>query len=141
MKNLSKNAKITQSKATTAGGSTDFQGASLDMSGFEGCLFLFNFAAIAATAVTSVKAQESDNGSSGWTDIDDTEQSVAANHDNKSFYVDVYKPRKRYIRPAVDRGTANATVGPITALQYGGLRKAPVSHGTDVQAGKFVIGK
>jgi hypothetical protein len=58
--NLSKNLKITPAITPDNGaaGTTDINGATLDMQGFEGVLIKVVFGAITAGAVTSIKAQQ-----------------------------------------------------------------------------------
>lgn len=132
---MSKSAKINQ-LATVADGAaatTDINSASVDNSGFEGVLFLVAFGAITAGAVTSIKLQQSDDdgASDGWSDIADSAQTIADSDDNKTFYIDLYRPQKRYTRMVVDRGTQNAVVGAINAFQYP-CHKQPTTHGTSV---------
>lgn len=132
---LSKNTKISQVVDATAGaaGTTDIEGDSVDMSGFEGVLFIVMMGAITTNAVTSVKAQQSsDDGSTdAFADLAGTAQTVADDDDGQVFYIDVYRPRERYVRPVIDRGTQNAVVQSVLAVQYG-PRVAPTTHGTGV---------
>ena len=132
--NLSKNSKITQAIAPAAGvaATTDINGATLDMSGFEGVLCIVTFGTITATAVTSIKAQQgADSGLSDAADLAGTAQVVADNDDEKVFYIDLFSPRERYVRVVVDRGTANAVVASAEYIQYG-PRKAETTHATGV---------
>jgi len=132
--NLSKNAKITQAITPTNGvaGTTDINGATLDMSGFEGVLIVVTMGAITATAVTSIKAQQgADSGLSDAADLAGTAQTIADSDDDKVFYIDLFRPAERYVRVVVDRGTANAVVASAEYLQYG-PREAPITHATGV---------
>lgn len=132
--NLSKNAKITQAITPTNGvaATTDINGVTLDMSGFEGVLIVVTMGAITATAVTSIKAQQgADSGLSDAADLAGTAQVIADTDDDKVFYIDLFRPAKRYVRVLVDRGTANAVVASAEYLQYE-PRKAPIAHATGV---------
>lgn len=132
--NLSKNVKITQIITPTAGaaGTTDINGTTLDMSGYEGVLFVVTMGAITTGAVTSIKAQQDTDSAMGTAaDLAGTAQTVADDADEKMFYIDLVKPTERYVRLVVDRATQNAVVASATAYQYG-AHNAPVTHGSNV---------
>ncbi|HFD38541.1 MAG TPA: hypothetical protein ENJ31_01640 [Anaerolineae bacterium] len=135
--NLSKNVRISQAITPTGGaaGTTDINGATLDMQGYEGVLMVVTFGAIVAGAVTSIKAQQgAQSNLSDAADLAGTGQTVADDDDEKTFYIDLYRPTERYVRLVVDRGTQNATVAEALYIQYGqqGGRKSPSSHGSNV---------
>ena len=140
MTNLSKNVKITPAILPSAGaaGTTDIEGATLDMSGFEGVLIMIVMGAITATAVTSIKAQQgAESDLSDAADLEDSGQDIADDDDNQTFFIDLYRPAERYVRLLVDRGTANAAVASATYIQYSG-RKPPFSHASGV-SGELII--
>lgn len=131
---LSKNDKITQVITPTAGaaGTTDINGTTIDMQGFERVLFILTMGAIVSGAVTSIKAQQgAASDMSDAADLAGTKVTIADDDDEEVFYVEVDKPRERYVRLVVDRATQNATVAAAVAIQSG-ARKAPTSHGTGV---------
>lgn len=132
--NLSKNVKISTAVTPTAGAAaaTDITGSILDMQGFEGVLVIVRMGAITAGAVTSIKVQQ-DTDSAGGTmaDLEGTSQTIADTDDDKTFYIDLYKPAERYVRLYVDRATQNAVVASAEYIQYG-ARDMPTTHGTDV---------
>jgi len=137
MSNISKNDKVTIAITSAAGvaGTADINGATLDMLGYEGVLMIVNFGVITGGAVTSIKAQQDTASGMGTAaDLEDTGQTIADTDDEKTFYIDLYRPQKRYVRLVVDRGTQNAIVASATYIQYGQKsgRKAPVTHGTNV---------
>jgi len=131
---LSEAVKISTAVTPTDGvaGTTDIEGTILDMSGFDGVLMLVRMGTITATAVTSIKAQSgTDDTMSDAADLEGTSQSIAADDDDETFYIDLRAPKERYVRLYVDRGTANAVVASAEYIQY----KAHVlvtSHGTGV---------
>lgn len=132
--NLSRNIKITPAITPDNGtaGTTDINGATLDMQDFEGVLIEVVFGAITASAVTSIKAQQgAESDLSDAADLEGTGQTIADDDDNETFYIDLYRPQERYVRLVVDRGTQNAVVASATYYQYG-ARKKPVSHATGV---------
>ena len=130
--NFAKDHKISQCSTVTAGaaGTTDISATSVDMLGFEQVTFVVPIGAIVSDAVTSIKAQGSSDNSS-FSDLAGTSQTIADTDDDKTFYVNVVKPSYRYVRLVVDRGTQDATVGGIIAIQSN-PKTLPVSHGTSV---------
>lgn len=128
--NLSKMTKITRHNNAVAAGTTDITPSSgIDMQNFEGCLFIVPFGPITAGAATSIKVQQSsDDGSSDtYADLAGTSVTVEDDDDNQVFWVDVYRPRERYLKLIVDRGTQNAVVDGIIAIQYG-PKNLPTTH-------------
>lgn len=130
---LSKKTKLSIAVTPTAGaaGTSDINGTTLDMAGFMGVLITVTMGAIVSGAVTSIKAQQgAASDMSDAADLEGSAQTIADTDDEKVFYIDVYRPTKRYVRLVVDRGTQNATLT-ATYQQYG-PRKPPTTHGTNV---------
>lgn len=134
MQNLSKNVKITHAITAANGvaGTTDIEGVTLDMQGFEGVLMICTFGVITGSAVTSIKAQQgAASNLSDAADLLGTAQTVADDDDGETFYIDLYQPEERYVRLYVDRGTQNAVVACANYIQYG-AREVPTTHATGV---------
>ena len=133
MQNLISNVKLTQCNTLTQGaaGTTAIKGAAIDMSDYETVLFVVPFGTITAGAVTSIKAQQSvDTTDGNFTDLQGTSVTVADTNDDTTFYLEVSKPIKRYVRLYVSRGTQNAVVGNIIAIQAEGRVKPPTQDTT-----------
>lgn len=132
--NLADALTVERTITVTAGaaGMTTINGTAVDMANHEGALFVVQFGAIAAGAVTSIKVQQSDDdgATDTYDDLAGSNQAVAVADAEKVFYVDIFRPRKRYVRIVVSRATANATCSAIVA-KYG-ARKYPTSQGTGV---------
>ncbi len=132
--NISKNVKISTAITPTDGvaATSDINGSILDMQGFEGVLVVVRMGAITGSAVTSIKMQQ-DTAAGGGTmaDLEGTAQTIADTDDDKTFFIDLYRPRERYVRVVVDRATQNAVVASAEYFQYG-PKEAPVTHGTGV---------
>jgi hypothetical protein len=133
---LSYAAKTSLVITPTAGaaGTTDIEGTSVDMQGFEAVLFTVIMGAITANAVTALKVQQSDDdgAADAYSDLEGTSQTIGDGDDGEVFYVDVFRPSKRYVRLYIDRATQNAVVAAAIAQQYH-CREQPVTHGTGVQ--------
>lgn len=131
---LSRRTKISQAVTVTNGAAatTDINGVTLDMAGFMGVMIMVTMGAIVSGAVTSIKAQQgAASDLSDAADLEGSAQVIADTDDEKTFYIDIYRPAERYVRLVVDRGTQNATVASATYIQYGS-RKPPTTHGSNV---------
>ena len=123
---------IAVAASARAAGQTAINGANLHMQGYEGAVAIIEMGTIAATAVTSIKWQQSDTTTSAdFSDLEGTGIDIAADDDDKIFVSELYKPTKRYVRIVVARATANAALRAATYIQYK-ARSAPVTQGTDV---------
>lgn len=127
----------------TAAGITAINGTGYDMQDFEGILFVCAMGALTATQVTNLKAQQSnDNGvADPYADITGAATAAAADTDsNKLLILDVYRPLKRFVRPVVNRATANAAIDGVIALRYGAKRAPTTQPATDVSQAKAALG-
>lgn len=133
--NLLKDIKVTRVMNAVAAGTSDQNGATLDMQGFDGVLFVASFGTLTATQVTAIKAQQgAASDLSDAADLAGTLTGPMADGDsNKLLCLDVYRPQERYVRCVVDRGTANAVIDGVIAIQYKGS-KLPITQGTTVSA-------
>lgn len=131
--------KVSRPVNATAAGTTAINGTGYDMQDFEGIVFICAMGTLTATQVTSLKAQGSaDN--SVWADISGATTAAAADGDsNKVLLLDVYRPQQRYVRPVVNRATANAVIDGVVAIQYG-PKKAPTTQSSDVSQSAGVLG-
>lgn len=119
---LSESVLINRCANAAAAGTTDVNGAAVDMQatpGALGVLFIALLGTLTSTQVTKLKAECSDN-NSDWADFSTpiTTAAAADGDSNKLLVCDVYKPGHRYIRPVLDRGTANAVLDGIIAIPY-----------------------
>lgn len=119
--NSATNEKVTRVMNAQAAGTSDVSSAALDMANFDGVKFYVSFGTITSGAVTSVKVQQSsdDAASDAYADLEGTAVTVADDDDNQVVVIDVYRPKERYLEVVVDRGTANAVIDGVVAVQYG----------------------
>lgn len=137
-RNLSNQMKLTRAKVAVAAGTSDQNSSIIDMANFEGVIFTVLFGTITSGAVTSVKLQHgADSGGSDMADIEGTSITVADTESNKAVRLDLYRPRYRYVRCVVDRGTQNAVLDGITADQYG-ARVQPTTDDSTTVTGREV---
>lgn len=137
--NLSRSAKFTRVINATAAGATDVNGGTIDMAHWEGVLFVAAVGTLTATQVTAMHAQQGAlaDGSDMADLLGSSVGPLADGDGTKMLMLDVFQPRERYVRAVLDRGTANAVVDGVIAIQYG-PRKIPAVQDTSVKAAKFV---
>ena len=130
---ISHDCKIVQAATVTAGaaGTSDITSDAVDTAGFECCCFIVPIGAAVAGAVTSIKVQQCDTSGGSYSDLTGTSVTIADSDDDKTFYVEVTRPREQFLKLVVDRGTAAATVGGVIAI-LGGAGNKPTSHGASV---------
>jgi hypothetical protein len=130
---ISHDCKIVQAATVTAGasGTTDVTSDAVDTAGFESCCFIVPIGGVTSTAVTSIKVQQCDTSGGSYADLLGTSVTIADSDDDKTFYVEVSRPREQFLKLVVDRGTAAAVVGGVIAV-LSGAGNRPVTHGTGV---------
>jgi len=129
---LFQNAKVFRCKGAVAAGATDItDAAGVDVAPGESVTFIFDFGAITANAVTSVKAQQSsDDGSAdAYADLAGSKVTVADSDDDHLVILEVVKPQERYVKPFVSRATQNAVLNGIWAVVTG-VKNVPVTQPT-----------
>jgi hypothetical protein len=134
---LSTSCKFVQAITYTAGaaGAIDVEGAVVDMSGFSGICAVVQFGAIQPTSVIHINMVQSDVvAMSNPDDLAGSKQAIAADKDNKVFYLDVLRPQKRFVQLHVDIGTDTAAVSAMYILY--GADKKPVTHDATTIAGE-----
>ena len=133
---LTNKVKTTRVMDAVAAGTTSQNGSSVDMANFESVRFTAMFGALTATQTTSLKAQQSDDDGSAddWTDIEGSDTGpMGDDDDNDCLILDLTKVQKRYVRPVVVRGVANAVIDGVIADQYG-PRNEPVTQDATIIA-------
>ena len=123
--NLSKNVKIDQILGYFSAGVTEKASAILDMSGYEGILFVASFGDILANGTIDVFADGDDeNGAGSMAELAGTAAytvtAAAAALTYSCIVLDVYKPLERYIRCNINPVSENAEILGITAIRYKG---------------------
>jgi len=121
---LSNHVKITKVADHSAADTTAVNSTGVDMAGYEGVLFVTSFGT--ANANNTVNAAQ--GLTSGGTYDDLLGSSVASGTSDEDVWIDVYRPRDRFVRLEAARGTSS-TLESIWAVQYGG-RKQPVDNTT-----------
>ncbi len=121
---LSNGAAILQAAATTAAGTTEVDGAEIDMSGFEGVLFVVKFGT--AAAGNTISLQQTNVSTTYSADV--LGSLITPGSSDEIVWVDFFKPTNRYCRVQVQRGTSS-TLDWAVAIRYG-AHKGPVDNTT-----------
>lgn len=138
--NLSKNVKVTRVMDAVAAGQAANNGDILDMSGFEGVVFICALGTVTDASVVTMKAQQDDaNAAAGMADLSGATVSLTGSSDsNQCLLLDLYRPTKRYVRCVVTTATQNAAIDGVIAIQYSG-RYLPVTQSTDIDASTLSV--
>lgn len=142
MLGLLRNSNILRVINATAAGTTTISSSGVDMSDAETVTFYLALGTLTATAVPTVKVQQSDDdgASDAYDDLGGSLQTFDDQQGNKIVAVEVIRPLKRYVRIQVGRGTANAVLDGAVAVKSH-IRKTPVAqHSTVAGTPKTLIG-
>lgn len=138
--NIGRQLKVTRVLNAVAAGTSVQNGAVIDMAGWDGVILIAAFGTITATGVQGLKAQQGLAANlSDAADLAGSLTSVPDSDSNKVAVLDIYRPQERYVRAVVTRGTANAVIDGVIAIQYKG-RKAPAVNDTTVSNAKYLNG-
>lgn len=121
MPNLSSSTKIESALATTGAGTSEIDGAGIDMQGYEGVLFVAKYGT--AAAGNFLQGQQSTDNSS-FADLEGT--AVGVGSSDEIVFLDIHKPQEQFVRVQAQRGTSSTLDWGI-ALKYG-ARKQPVDN-------------
>lgn len=144
MSNISKGIKVTVVEAAATAGTSELVSDVLDMSGYEGVMFLAMLGDVTSDSVLTLTVKgNSANSTSSPTPVTqkatDAFTATGSTADSKVLMVDVYKPPLRYVFASLTRTAANAVVGGVIAIQYGAGLK-PTSQDASVIASAFGVG-
>lgn len=141
MEDLNRETKVVRVMNAVAAGTTNQNGTGVDMQGFESVTFFALFGTLTATQVTSIKAQQSDDdgAADAYSDLAGSDSGGLADADsNKGIVLSVVRPRKRWVRPVVLRGTANAVIDGVVAV-LARAHKDPTTHDSSVALSETVV--
>ena len=123
MLNLNKNVEIRVAKAHQTSSTADFDSGYVDMQGRETVRFIVSFVTgHASNRYVSVSMADTTTGSGVVTVIG---SKVLATTAKPTVVIEIIRPRQRYVKAVVVRGTAVA-VGPVL-VELAGPAKAPVT--------------
>ncbi len=118
---LSKDVKFTRVSNSAVAATTDVDSSRVDMTGYDSVMFVALLGDVTSTSVLQIlaKSNAADSTSSSTTEATGTAVTAGAtDNDNVLYGVDLHKPTLRYAYCTLKRGTANAVVDGILAIQY-----------------------
>lgn len=135
--NLSNGVKITKVAAASSAGTSTINGTTVDMTGFEGVLFVTTIGTANAGNIFKAQIGEKADGSDA---ADLKGSAVVAEGSGSVVWLDIYRadPSQKYIRPVVVRG-ASTTVGEIYAIQYESRKQAVGNNIENTIIGKLLV--
>jgi hypothetical protein len=121
VKYLTNNCLLSLVQAALADGSTDPNSSSVDMAGYDGCLFVGIVGTITTTGTCTLAVEQSSDDGVADAFSALTGASAVASLAAKSdllLVIDVQHPTKRYLRTSLTRATANSVWGGTIAIRY-----------------------
>jgi hypothetical protein len=123
--------KITTA-APTATGTTTITSSAIDMSGFEGALFICRLGSPATN--NNIRIKQCDT--TGGTYADLTGTLVGNNATDNPLIVEINRPLEGFLKWEVTRGTTT-TIDAVTVIQYGAKGVRPVTQPSGTQSEKY----
>lgn len=146
MQNLLKDCKVVLVNSGAAAGQTEVDSSIVDTAGYDGVMFIAILGTVVDTCVLQLAAQGNTlNQAGGMAQISNqiTPSVTAAGNSNSLLVIDTLFPagskNYRYVRAALTRTTANATVQGIVAILYEAKNK-PVAADASILASLFGLG-
>ena len=126
--NLSANVQVDQILGYYAAGTTKETSDIIDMSGYEGVLFIAELGTIIAGGTLDVFVEENTiNSASGMarlaTTTAHTVTTANATHAKSCILVDVYQPKEQFLQCNITPAAQNAVILGITAIRYKGTHR------------------
>lgn len=120
---LLKNVKVAYVAGAAVAAQTEVLSTVLDMTGYDGVMFIALLGDVTATSVLTLTAKgNTASSTSSPTPVTQKATSAftagASDADSAALIVDVYDPALRYMFASLTRTVANAVVNGIVAIQY-----------------------
>lgn len=129
--NLSSNVKVSLASGAAAVATTNVNGSTLDMSGFDGVVFILQAGAITDGNLAVKAAGGAASDGSDKSDLAGTLTTITNAQDTDLAVLDLYRPLQRYVTPVIVRGgSTGAVVQGLVAIQYCGSTKPTVQDAT-----------
>ena len=134
--NLLANVKVDQVLGYFAAGQTAQKATIIDMAGYEGCMFIYEFGTILNTGVLTCDINGNTVNATGGTKLGTstvaTVTATTAALAQSCIVVDIFQPQpgtSRYLEAMITPSVVNAVILGITAIRYQGKYKPEVTTG------------
>lgn len=133
---LVKNVKVDQVLGYYAAAQTTRKSDVIDMAGYEGCMFIFEFGTLLETGTIACDINGNTTNATGGTKLAGgatyTVTAAGALLGKSAIVVDIFQPEpttSRYIEAMITLGVANTLITGITAIRYQGKYKPELTTG------------
>jgi hypothetical protein len=119
--NLLTDTKVVKVHNGAGAGTSAQTSTHVDMTGFDGVMFIADLGTVTDNCVLTLKAQDgakSDNTDQADISGATTAAFTAATSSNTAIVLDVVEPQKQYVRAVLGRTTQNAVLNTIIAILY-----------------------
>jgi len=120
MPNMADSTKITKISDVVSANTGDVNSSGVDMSGYEGALFLSSYGTAASDNILHIEQSDDDGSSDAYSALTGTD--VGAGSSDEDQWLDIYRPLKKWLRCVAERGTST-TLENIWVIQYGARNK------------------
>lgn len=131
------NVKLFKAADHSAAGTSDVTSAAIDTQGYHGVLVFTSFGTAASGNLLRAQQSEDDGGSDAYSDLEGT--SVTSGSSDEDVWIDIYDPRKRYVKVVATRGTSS-TLESIWVMLYNPHRSPPDNTTTGTITGEAFNG-
>lgn len=121
---LLKDAKVTEVISATSTGTSTISSSAVDMQNYENVVFITSLGTAAADNGHKVNQSSDDGSADDYTDLLDSK--LLCNGTGKVIVSEIIKPRKRYVKCSVLRGTTT-TINNCICIRWGAKNK-PVTN-------------
>lgn len=101
-----------------ADGQSDPDTATVDMAGYDGCLFICMCGTITGSGTVSMQVKGSATDAVGASISGAVAQADTSTDSDKVLMVDLMNPAYRYLSATITRATANSIIGGVLAIRY-----------------------
>ena len=133
---LKTHVKVDQILGYFAAGTTVRKSSVIDMAGYEGCMFIFEFGTLLETGTLAAVINGNDTNATGGDALSGSVTYTVTAADalltQSAIVIDVYQPEPslhRYLEAQITPAVANAVLLGVTAIRYGGKLKPEVTTG------------
>jgi hypothetical protein len=139
MQNLGKNIQIDQVLGYFAAGTTAKSSAILDMSGYDGVIFVAGVGTIIEDGTIHLQVEQDEvNAAGGMAALAGTAAYTVLAADalktQSCLWVDVYRPGKQFVRATLTPAVQNAVILGVIAIRYSGIKRPEVPTSTVLKA-------
>lgn len=136
---LDEDVKFQRAMNAQAAGSTDVNGSEVDTEGFDTVTFVAMIGTLTATQVTQMHAEAAIATGGTFNDIAGSQTDAMDDADsNQAIILEIHEPPRRFVRPVLERGTANAVIDGIMAILSNAKDKPTTHDATTIQTSKVV---